>query len=115
MLSVEVSDDAASPATPLTDSPAAASGRSDLELAASGVSAIHAPPAAPKQQKRKKKTDENLQQQLDEVSGRLESYKGRDEDECFSFSLVSHMRAVRPEQKLKMRAKMMEVLAGYIE
>lgn len=110
--SVEDCDDLA---TPSTDSPGAASGGSDMELVASGgVSTIHAPPTARRQQKRKK-SDDALQQSLDEVSSRLDSYKGRDEDECFAFSLVSYMRAVKPERKLKMRAHMMEVLDSYLE
>ncbi|CAN7939826.1 unnamed protein product [Ixodes hexagonus] len=103
-----------SPSSPDGASTSAASASSapgvlDPEGAAPRGMAIRSQPPAPRQQKRRR-SDDVLQQQLDEVSSRLAACKERDEDECFALSLVSHVRAVSAIKKLQMRARISELL-----
>ncbi|XP_075732211.1 uncharacterized protein LOC142774959 [Rhipicephalus microplus] len=107
LLSVESNHGALPAASPSTDSQAMVSDLSDQETAAAEM--VHEVPSPPPQRRqRKRKKDEDLQQQLEEVSSLLE--KPPDEDEYFAMSLVSHMRAVKPEYKLQMRMKVLQVV-----
>lgn len=73
-----------------------------------------------RQQKRRRKDEEELVQQLkkedqvlshlDSVLTRMANHKPPDEDEHFALSLISHMRAVKPEKKLLMRMNILQVL-----
>lgn len=76
-----------------------------------------------RQQKRRRKDEEELVQQLkkedqvlshlDSVLTRMANHKPPDEDEHFALSLISHMRAVKPEKKLLMRMKILQVLEDH--
>lgn len=113
LLSVESNHDALPAASPSTDSQAMVSDLSDQEIAIAEPADIE--PAPQRRQRKRKKEDEDLQQQLDEVSNLLEKHKPPDEDEHFAMSLVSHMRAVKPENKLEMRVKVLQIVQMFKE
>lgn len=113
LLSVESNHDALPAASPSTDSQAMVSDLSDQEIAIAEPADIE--PAPHRRQRKRKKEDEDLQQQLDEVSNLLEKHKPPDEDEHFAMSLVSHMRAVKPENKLEMRVKVLQIVQMFKE
>lgn len=62
----------------------------------------------PAYRQRKKKKDDELQQELDDVSSRISNHKPLDDDEHFALSLVPYMRGVGKEHKLEMRVKLMQ-------
>ncbi|XP_077518269.1 uncharacterized protein LOC144128608 isoform X2 [Amblyomma americanum] len=114
LLSVESNQDAAPAASLSTESPEGASDVSDQELAATDELPARMPTPQPRQRKRRK-VDDGLQQQLEEVSRLLSDYKPPDADEYFALSLVGHMRKVKPSKKLDMQLEILNLMQKYKE
>lgn len=115
LLSVESNHGALPAASPSTDSQVMLSDLSEQEIAAVEALEEVPSPVPQRRQRKRKRDDEDLQQQIDEVSSLLDKHMSPDEDEYFAMSLVSHMRAVKPEYKLQMRVKLLQVVQMFKE
>lgn len=114
-LSVESNQGSQPAVFPSTDSQAIVSDLSDQEIATAEAAYEELSPAPLRRQRKRKREDEDLQQQLDEVSTLLEKHKPLDEHEHIAMSLTSHMSAVKPENVLEMRVKLLQVIQMFKE
>nr|XP_050022800.1 uncharacterized protein LOC126516741 [Dermacentor andersoni] len=72
-------------------------------------------PIQPQQQKKKKRNRDMYENELQNVANQLNNYKPRDMDEHFALALLEHMRTVRPEKKIDLQLKLLQVVKEFKE
>ncbi|XP_072143796.1 uncharacterized protein [Dermacentor andersoni] len=72
------------------------------------------PTCAPIQPQQKKKRNRDMyEKELQNVANQLNNYKPRDMDEHFALALLEHMRTVRPENKIDLQLKLLQVVKEF--